>query len=86
MLRTIRLLQRQVKGLHSWLIYLFVSITNILLCFCSFDLSCPISKMCMLYCLVLLNKFFFNLVCFDLLCSASSLTCFRYFLHVILGH
>ena len=42
---------------------LFVSVT--------FDLSCPIleikiSKNCILYCLVLLNSGFLNLVCFDL--------------------
>ena len=40
--------------------------------FCSFDLSCPILEkkivleIYILYCLVLLNSGFFNLVCFDL--------------------
>ena len=41
-------------------------ISNLLICFCSFDLSCPILekyillKFCILYCLVLLNSVLFK--------------------------
>ena len=55
-----------------------INIYNFLICFCSFALSCSILekenviKICLLYCLVLLNSIlFFNLVCFDLNCSVT---------------
>ena len=38
--------------------------TNVLICFCSFDLCCPILQNNFLYCLVSLNSVLFNLVCF----------------------
>ena len=57
-----------------------IKIINLLICFCSFDFfvlylkKIFLSKKIILFCHVLLNSVFFNLVCFDHYCAIYKVT------------
>ena len=53
---------------HFYQAAIVIKISNLLICFCSFDLSCPLLEfffyLTFFCCIVLLNSVHFNLVCF----------------------